>query len=85
MRRGERAENRKKAGLPPALTAPRQTDLHFARAQRPTDTLMRLVQNSLHQEVAATLREQIFAGTYAPGSEPSTRHSRSDSCSRYWH
>ncbi|HYW58057.1 MAG TPA: GntR family transcriptional regulator [Polaromonas sp.] len=29
---------------------------------------MRLVQNSLHQEVAATLREQIFAGVYAPGS-----------------
>jgi DNA-binding GntR family transcriptional regulator len=29
---------------------------------------MRLVQNSLHQEVAATLREQIFAGLYAPGS-----------------
>jgi len=29
---------------------------------------MRLVQNSLHHEVAATLREQIFAGLYAPGS-----------------
>ncbi|MDO9359310.1 MAG: GntR family transcriptional regulator [Polaromonas sp.] len=29
---------------------------------------MRLVQNSLHQEVAATLREQIFAGVLAPGS-----------------
>ncbi|MDP2031902.1 MAG: GntR family transcriptional regulator [Polaromonas sp.] len=29
---------------------------------------MRLVQNSLHQEVAATLREQIFAGLYAPGT-----------------
>lgn len=29
---------------------------------------MRLVQNSLHHEVAATLREQIFAGTLAPGS-----------------
>jgi DNA-binding GntR family transcriptional regulator len=29
---------------------------------------MRLVQNSLHQEVASTLREQIFAGTLAPGS-----------------
>ena len=29
---------------------------------------MRLVQNSLHQEAAATLREQIFAGMYAPGS-----------------
>jgi DNA-binding GntR family transcriptional regulator len=29
---------------------------------------MRLVQNSLHQEVAATLREQIFAGVFAPGS-----------------
>lgn len=32
------------------------------------DITMRLVQNSLHQEVAATLREQIFAGLYAPGS-----------------
>ena len=29
---------------------------------------MRLVQNSLHQEVAATLREQIFTGAHAPGS-----------------
>ena len=29
---------------------------------------MRLVQNSLHHEVAATLREQIFAGQLAPGS-----------------
>lgn len=29
---------------------------------------MRLVQNSLHQEVAATLREQIFAGVFASGS-----------------
>lgn len=29
---------------------------------------MRLVQNSLHHEVAATLREEIFAGTLAPGS-----------------
>ena len=29
---------------------------------------MRLVQNSLHQEVANTLREQIFAGALAPGS-----------------
>ena len=29
---------------------------------------MRLVQNSLHQEVAATLREQIFAGVLTPGS-----------------
>lgn len=29
---------------------------------------MRLVQNSLHQEAAATLREQIFAGELAPGS-----------------
>ncbi len=29
---------------------------------------MRLVQNSLHQEVASSLREQIFAGTLAPGS-----------------
>jgi DNA-binding GntR family transcriptional regulator len=29
---------------------------------------MRLVLNSLHDEVAATLREQIFDGTLAPGS-----------------
>ncbi len=29
---------------------------------------MRLVQSSLHQEVAGTLREQIFAGQLAPGS-----------------
>ena len=29
---------------------------------------MRLYQNSLHQEVASTLREEIFAGTLAPGS-----------------
>ncbi len=29
---------------------------------------MRLVQNSLHQEVASTLREQIFAGELAPGT-----------------
>jgi DNA-binding GntR family transcriptional regulator len=29
---------------------------------------MRLVPHSLHQEVAATLREQIFAGQLAPGS-----------------
>lgn len=29
---------------------------------------MRLVPNSLHQEVAGTLREQIFAGQLAPGS-----------------
>ncbi len=29
---------------------------------------MRLVPNSLHHEVAATLREQIFDGTLAPGS-----------------
>ncbi len=29
---------------------------------------MRLVHNSLHDEVAAKLREQIFAGTLAPGS-----------------
>lgn len=29
---------------------------------------MRLVPNSLHDEVAATLREQIFDGTLAPGS-----------------
>ncbi len=28
---------------------------------------MRLVQDSLHQEVAATFREQIFAGQLAPG------------------
>ena len=28
---------------------------------------MRLVQSSLHQEVADTLREQIFAGKFAPG------------------
>jgi DNA-binding GntR family transcriptional regulator len=29
---------------------------------------MRIVHNSLHDEVAATLREEIFAGTLAPGS-----------------
>ncbi len=29
---------------------------------------MRLVHNSLHERVAATLREEIFAGTLAPGS-----------------
>ena len=29
---------------------------------------MRLVQSSLHHEVASTLREQIFAGELAPGS-----------------
>ncbi len=29
---------------------------------------MRLVQNSLYQEVASTLREEIFAGKIAPGS-----------------
>ena len=29
---------------------------------------MRLVQNSMHQEVAAALREQIFDGQWAPGS-----------------
>lgn len=29
---------------------------------------MRLVHNSLHDEVAVSLREQIFAGTLAPGS-----------------
>ena len=29
---------------------------------------MRLIQNSLHHEVASTLREQIFAGELAPGS-----------------
>ena len=29
---------------------------------------MRLVQDSLHSEVAASLRERIFAGELAPGS-----------------
>ena len=29
---------------------------------------MRLVQNSLHQEVASTLRDRIFSGELAPGS-----------------
>jgi DNA-binding GntR family transcriptional regulator len=29
---------------------------------------MRLVHNSLHQEVASTLREEIFAGTLGPGT-----------------
>jgi DNA-binding GntR family transcriptional regulator len=29
---------------------------------------MRIVNNSLHDEVAATLRDEIFAGTLAPGS-----------------
>lgn len=29
---------------------------------------MRLIQNSLHQEVASTLRDEIFAGTLVPGS-----------------
>lgn len=29
---------------------------------------MRLVQNSMHQEVATALREQIFEGQWAPGS-----------------
>lgn len=29
---------------------------------------MRLVQNSLHQQVAATLREQIFSGILSPGN-----------------
>jgi len=29
---------------------------------------MRVVHNSLHEQVAATLREQIFAGALAPGS-----------------
>ena len=29
---------------------------------------MRLVQNSLYQEVVSTLREEIFAGKLAPGS-----------------
>jgi DNA-binding GntR family transcriptional regulator len=31
-------------------------------------TAMRLYQNSLHQEVASALREEIFAGTLAPGT-----------------
>jgi DNA-binding GntR family transcriptional regulator len=30
--------------------------------------IMRLVQNSLHEEVAATLRERIFSGVLMPGS-----------------
>ena len=35
----------------------------------PLSTLaMRLVQNSLHQEVASALRDEIFAGTLPPGS-----------------
>src|SRR3954465_15267222 len=29
---------------------------------------MRIVHNSLHDEVAATLREEIFSGTLSPGS-----------------
>ena len=29
---------------------------------------MRLHQNSLHQEVASTVREEIFAGSLSPGS-----------------
>ena len=29
---------------------------------------MRLVPNSLHDQVAATLREEIFAGSLTPGS-----------------
>jgi DNA-binding GntR family transcriptional regulator len=32
------------------------------------ESLMRLVHNSLHEHVAATLREEIFDGTLAPGS-----------------
>jgi len=41
----------------------------FAPASISTSTrTMRLVQNSLHHEVASTLREQIFAGELAPGS-----------------
>ena len=35
---------------------------------QPKGHAMRLVQSSLHQEVADTLREQIFAGLLAPGS-----------------
>jgi DNA-binding GntR family transcriptional regulator len=35
---------------------------------RDTFAPMRLVQNSLHHEVASTLREQIFAGLLAPGT-----------------
>ena len=31
-------------------------------------TSMRLVQNSLHHEVASTLREEIFSGVLAPGT-----------------
>lgn len=31
-------------------------------------TVMRLYQNSLHQEVASALREEIFAGTLPPGT-----------------
>jgi len=41
----------------------RETLTDFPSLQR-----MRLVPNSLHDEVAATLREQIFDGTLAPGS-----------------
>jgi DNA-binding GntR family transcriptional regulator len=33
-----------------------------------TGQTMRLIHNSLHQEAADTLREQIFEGVYAPGS-----------------
>lgn len=40
--------------------------LQFLKHQLPAN--MRLVQNSLHHEVASTLREEIFAGTLAPGS-----------------
>lgn len=35
---------------------------------READPAMRLVHNSLHDQVATTLREQIFAGTLTPGS-----------------
>jgi len=41
----------------------RETPTDFPSLQR-----MRLVPNSLHDEVAATLREQIFDGTLSPGS-----------------
>jgi len=44
-----------------------QNLVDFLRLQNICPT-MRLVQNSLHHEVASTLREQIFAGELAPGS-----------------
>ena len=44
-----------------------QVLVYFFRSQNICPT-MRLVQNSLHHEVASTLREQIFAGELAPGS-----------------